>query len=187
MLHDCLHRESGSAAADSSQSSPLAGVLRATRPTGEDHQVTTFELFFDLVYVFALTQVTHFMAEEHSAYGVLQGLLILALLWWTWGGYTWLGNQARADEGILRAGMVVAMAAVFVVGLTIPEAWDDASGGLNGPVVLVSAYLLVKFIHLTVYSVAARDDTALRRQLAVTWLPTLTGAALLIAGVLLGE
>jgi hypothetical protein len=96
-------------------------VLGGVRPTGEDHQATTFELFFDLVYVFAATQVTGYMAHEHSGHGVVQGMLLLALLWWTWSAYAWLGNQARADEGVLRAGMAVAMAAIFVVALTIPE------------------------------------------------------------------
>jgi low temperature requirement protein LtrA len=161
-------------------------LLGGLRPTSEDHRATPFELFFDLVYVFAMTQVTGYMAAEHSAQGVLQGLLLLALLWWTWGGYAWLGNQARADEGLLRAGMVVAMAALFVVALTIPEAWQDAPGGLNGPLVLVGAYLLVRCLHLTVYAVAATGDPGLRRQVAITWLPTLAGAVLLVAGVLLG-
>jgi hypothetical protein len=64
--------------------------------------------------------------------GVLQGLLVLALLWWTWSAYAWLGNQARADTGVVRATMAVAMAALFVVSLTIPEAWNDAEGGLDG-------------------------------------------------------
>jgi low temperature requirement protein LtrA len=97
--------------------------------------VTTFELFFDLVYVFAATQVTGYMAHAHTGHGVVQGLLLLALLWWTWSAYAWLGNQARADEGVLRAGMAVAMAAIFVVALTVPEAWQDAPGGLSGPLV----------------------------------------------------
>jgi Bacterial low temperature requirement A protein (LtrA) len=55
----------------------------------------------------------------------------------TWSAYAWLGNQARVDEGVLRAGMAVAMAAIFVVAPTIPEAWHDAPGGLDGPLVLV--------------------------------------------------
>jgi low temperature requirement protein LtrA len=161
-------------------------ILGGVRPTSEDHRVTTFELFFDLVYVFAATQVTGYMAHEHSPYGVLQGLLLLALLWWTWSAYAWLGNQARADEGLLRAGMAVAMAAIFVVDLTIPEAWQDAEGGLNGPLVLVGAYLLVRCVHLTLYAVAATGDRQLRRQLAITWGPLLASAALLVPGVLLG-
>jgi low temperature requirement protein LtrA len=161
-------------------------VLDGVRPTSEDHRVTTFELFFDLVYVFAATQVTGYMAHEHSGHGVLQGLLLLALLWWTWSAYAWLGNQARADEGVLRAGMAVAMAAIFVVALTIPEAWQDAPGGLNGPLVLVGAYLLVRCVHLILYGVAATGDHGLRRQLAITWGPLLASAALLIAGALVG-
>jgi low temperature requirement protein LtrA len=172
--------------ADQRQAPRLGRVLGGVRPTNEDHRATTVELLFDLVYVFALTQVTGYMGHAHSAHSVLQGLLLLALLWWTWSAYTWLGNQARADEGLLRAAMAVAMAAMFVVALTIPEAWQDAPGGLNGPLVLVGAFLLVRFLHLTVYAVAATGDPGLRRQVAISWLPTLAGGALLVLGVLFG-
>jgi low temperature requirement protein LtrA len=67
-------------------------VLGGVHSTSEDHRATPFELFFDLVYVFAVTQVTGYMAEQHSAHGVLQGLLLLTLLWWTWSGYTLAGE-----------------------------------------------------------------------------------------------
>jgi low temperature requirement protein LtrA len=163
-----------------------AGSWEAFVPTSEDDRATTFELFFDLVYVFAATQVTGYMAHGHDGQGVVQGLLLLALLWWTWSAYAWLGNQARADEGVLRAGMAVAMAAIFVVALTIPEAWQDAPGGLDGPLVLVGAYLLVRCVHLTLYAVAATGDRELRRQLTITWGPLLASAALLIPGALAG-
>jgi low temperature requirement protein LtrA len=161
-----------------------SGILGGALPTSEEDTATTFELFFDLVYVFAMTQVTGYMVHAHDALGVLQGLLVLALLWWTWCAYAWLGNQARADTGVVRA--ATAMAALFVVALTIPEAWDDAEGGLYGPLVLVGAYLLVRCVHLSVYALAARGDPGLRRQLAISWGPTLAGAVLLVAGVLLG-
>jgi low temperature requirement protein LtrA len=161
--------------------------MSRVRPAGEQHRVTTFELFFDLVYVFAITRVTGYMAHAHSGEGVLQGLLLLWLLWWTWSAYSWLGNQARADEGLTRAAMLAAMAAIFVVALTIPEAWDDAPGGLNGPVVLVAAYFFVRTLHLTVYAFAAAEDRALRHQLAVTTVPMVAGTMLLLGGVLLGE
>jgi low temperature requirement protein LtrA len=162
-----------------------ARVLTVRR-TDETHRATTFELFFDLVYVFAAIQITGYIFRAHSASGAAQGLLLLALLWWTWGGYTWLGNHARADEGVVRAAMAVATAAVFVVAVTIPEAWRDAPGGLHGPLVLVCAFLLVRCLHLTVYTIAARGDPTLRRQIAVSWGPTAAGAVLLVAGVLLG-
>jgi low temperature requirement protein LtrA len=160
------------------------GQPRGARPTGEEHRATTFELFFDLVYVFALTQVTGYMAHAHTGYAMLQGLLLLALLWWTWEGFTWLGNQAYG--GALRAGGAVALATMFVVALTIPEAWHDAPGGLDGPVVLVVAYIFVRCIHLTLSTIAAANDTALRRQVRITWIPELAGAALLLAGALIG-
>lgn len=159
--------------------------LRA-RPTGEDHATTTFELFFDLVYVFAITQITAYVNHEHSFHGLIQGLLLLGMLWWTWSGYTWLGNQARADEGVLRAAMVVAVVAIFVVALTIPEAWHDGPGGLNGPLVLVIAYFVIRAVHLGVYVVAAAGDRGLRRQVAISWLPMLSGIALMFAGIAFG-
>ncbi|MFF8195075.1 low temperature requirement protein A [Streptomyces bobili] len=150
------------------------------------HGVTTFELFFDLVYVFALTQVTEYMAHAHTAAGVLQGMLLLALLWWSWSAYAWLGNQARADLGIVRAGMGLAMAGVFVVALALPEAWHDLPGGLYGPLVLTCAYLFVRCVHLVVYGLLARGDRALRRQVAISWPPVLAGAALLLVGAAVG-
>lgn len=171
---------------DDSQIRQRAGLFEPARPTAEDHTATPFELFFDLVYVFAVTQITGYMTHEHSAVGVLQAMLLLALLWGTWSGYTWLGNQARVDEGVLRVAMVAAMAAMFVVALTIPEAWHDAPGGLDGPLVLVLAYVLVRVIHLAAYALAAAGDRALRHQLAITSLPMLAGAALLVTGVRLG-
>ena len=165
--------------------SHMARWLRV-RPTREDHSATDFELLFDLVYVFALTQVTGYVGHAHTVAGAVQGLLMLALLWWTWCAYTWLGNQARADEGLLRTGMAVAMTAMFVVALTIPEAWHDAAGGLDGPVVFVLGYLVVRAVHLTVYVVAAGDDADLRHQVAISWFWLALGGTLLVVGALLG-
>jgi low temperature requirement protein LtrA len=82
--------------------------------------------------------------------------------------------------------MVVAMMAMFVVALTVPEAWTDAPGGLDGPLVFVVAYLLVRCVHLAVYAVAAAGDSALRHQVTITWLPLSAGAALLVVGALVG-
>jgi low temperature requirement protein LtrA len=169
------------------RTTPRTARLLRVHPTTDAHAATNFELLFDLVYVFALTQVTGYAAHEHTFQGVVQGLLMLALLWWTWCAYTWLGNQARADEGVLRAGMSLAMVAMFVVALTIPEAWHDSAGGLNGPVVLVCGYLVVRCVHLAVYSVAAQDDDELRHQLAISWLWLALGGALLLAGALVGH
>ena len=156
------------------------------RSTDESHRVTTLELFFDLVFVFALTQVTALMADDPTARGLGRGLVLLALLWFGWTSYAWLGNQAQADEGLLRLAMVVTMGALFVVALTIPESFEDGPGGLFGPFVLAACYATVRIAHLAVYLVAAGEDRALRRQLFVTAIPTAVACLLLVAGGAVG-
>lgn len=156
------------------------------RPTDEAHQVTTLELFFDLVFVFAFTQVTQLMAVDPTWSGALRGLVLLALLWWAWCSYAWLGNQAHADEGLVRATVVVAMAAMFIVALTIPESFVDLPGGLFAPFVLAACYAVVRLGHLACYLVAAGGDAGLRRQLQLTAIPVSGAAALLVAGGALG-
>lgn len=156
------------------------------RPTGERSGVTNLELFFDLVFVFAITQVTAFMAQDLSWRSVLRGFVLLALLWWAWCSYAWLGNQARADEGVVRAAVLVAMAALFVVALAIPEAWSSRAGGIRAPVVLAAALAVVRLVHLAVYSVAAAGDRGLRRQLLRTAVPVVAAAVLLLVGAVLG-
>jgi low temperature requirement protein LtrA len=155
--------------------------------TDGDARVTTFELFFDLVYVFAFTQVSRLMAETHSANGIAQALVILALLWWTWVGYAWLANRIPADQPFLRTGMTVAMIAVFVAALSIPEAFDDFDGGLYGPLVFAFAYVVVRGVHLLLFFATAGDDAELRRQLTL-WalIAVLPAFAALIAGALIG-
>jgi low temperature requirement protein LtrA len=155
-------------------------------PTQEGHGVTTLELFFDLVFVFAITQVTALMAEDLGWRGVLRGLVLLALLWFVWCSYAWLGNQAHADEGIVRPAVIAAMAAMFLAALAIPEAWQDEGGGIRAPVVLAGAIALVRLLHLSVYAVAALGDAELRRQLLRTAIPVSVAVTLLVVGALIG-
>jgi low temperature requirement protein LtrA len=155
-------------------------------PTDERHAVTTLELFFDLVFVFAITQVTSFMAHDIGPRSVLRGAVMLALLWFAWCSYAWLGNQAHADEGVVRAAMLVAMGALFLVAMAIPEAWGDRGAGISAPLVLAGALAVVRLGHLSVYAVAAAGDAGLRRQLARTAGPVGVACALLVAGALVG-
>lgn len=166
---------------------PTNRSFTTLRPTTESHRVTTLELFFDLVFVFAFTRVTGFMAESHDAIGVLQGLIILTMLWRSWTAYSWLANQTRIDVGLARLGFCVALAAMFIAALAIPEAFDDGPGGLFGPLVFVAAYFVVRLVHGFIYLAASRDDRGLRTQLyRATW-PMLVAVALMTAGALLGE
>jgi low temperature requirement protein LtrA len=132
--------------------------------TAEEASVTPLELFFDLVFVLGLTQVTAYLADHLTAEGVVRGLLLVALLWWSWTGYAWLGNVVRADEGVVREVMLVAMATMFIFALAIPEAFDDLPGGLYGPVVVPVCYLVFRLLHLTMFWIVSRDDPGLRSQ-----------------------
>ena len=149
--------------------------------------VTPLELFFDLVFVFALTQVTAYMADELSRHGVLRGLLIVMLLWWSWTAYAWIANVVSADEGQIKLVMLAAMAAMFVMALCIPEAFVDAPGGLSGPVVLAICYLIFRVMHLLLFWILSQDDRGLRQQV-LRFTPSVLGstALLLIASNFIG-
>jgi low temperature requirement protein LtrA len=157
---------------------PRRGRIEAV---GERAVVTPLELFFDLVFVFALTRVTDWMADDVTPTSLLRGTLILVVMWWCWVAYAWLGNVVRADEGIVRLGMFAAMAAVFVAAITIPEAFDDMPGGLYGPAVFAVAYFCVRAVHLALFWVVSGDDPQLRGQV-IRWIPSvLAGTVLLLA------
>ena len=134
------------------------------REEQEHATVTPLELFFDLVFVFALTQVTAFMADELDWRGILRGALMLLLLWWAWTGYAWLANVASAEERPIKLAILTGMAAMFVLALSIPEAFDDLPGGLQGPVVLALCYLIFRAMHLVMFMILAREDARLRKQ-----------------------
>jgi low temperature requirement protein LtrA len=153
----------------------------------DEHGVTRLELFFDLVFVFAFTQVTQLISHHHDAVGVFQGLVILGLLWWTWVAYSWLGNQTRADQGVMPIALGLAAALVFVIAFTIPQAFSEESGPRLVPVVLVAAYVAVRLTNIALYVVAARDDPGLRRQLIVSHsVAVVPMTGLLLAGALVG-
>lgn len=150
---------------------PRAVRIETTR---ENATVTPLELFFDLVFVFALTQVTAFMAHDLTAHGIVRGLLILAVLWWSWTGYAWLFNVVRADEGVVRAILLTAMTVMFVMSLAIPEAFDDLPGGLPGPVVVALCYFAFRMLHLASFWLVSSGDSGLRSQL-VRFTPSVIG------------
>lgn len=153
---------------------------------GGTSRVTTFELFFDLVYVFAFTQVSRLMAETHSAIGIAQALIVLLLLWWTWVGFSWISNAAPADQPFVRTVITAAMIAVFIAALTIPEAYDDLPGGWSGPMVFACAYLAVRVIHISLYAVVGWEDPGLRRQLLFFLVAMVPAVSLVLVGAAVG-
>ncbi len=128
--------------------------LSATRREGE--RVTPLELFFDLVFVLALTQCTALIADHPTWEGLAQGLLVLGVLWWAWVGYAWLTSVIDPEEGAVRLVFFVAMAALLIVALSVPEAFDDL--GLT----FALAYGVFRVSHIALFMLASPDDDALR-------------------------
>lgn len=166
--------------------SGMIGSKRARfQPMAQDGSVTQLELFFDLVLVFAFTMVTGLVADDTSAKNALRALLVLAVMWWLWIAYSWLGNVVRADEGIARVAMFAAMGGAFLAALTIPEAFDDIAGGWFGPLVFAVAYLIVRLVHVGIFWLASAQDPQLRSQLLRWALGSITlGTTLLVVAAL---
>ncbi|MCA1677614.1 MAG: low temperature requirement protein A [Actinobacteria bacterium] len=147
----------------------LTAVLR------EGDRVTPLELFFDLVFVLAITQCTALMAGEPTWEGLAKGLLVLGVLWWSWVGYAWLTSVVDPEEGVVRLTIFAAMAALLVVSLCVPEAFDHSA------LLFACAYAVVRAAHLVLFTVASRDDAALRRSVTGLVGSTSVGVGLLFA------
>ena len=89
----------------------------------QEHRVSPIELFFDLVFVFAFTQVTTLWVEQPTWVGLGRGLLVLGVLWWVWASYAWLTTVADAETGVVLATLLFATAASFIAALAVPEAF----------------------------------------------------------------
>src|SRR5262245_54860480 len=131
--------------------------LRLGAALRQEDRVLPLELFFDLVFVLALTQCTTLMSRNTTWAGLGEGMLVLALLWWSWVAYAWLTSVIDPEEGAVRLGMVAAMAAFLVAALAVPDAFGDS--GLT----LALAYGAVRAAHIALYLLASRDDPDLRR------------------------
>ena len=158
---------------------PVEGEATTQRmATGPEHhveteqKVTPLELFFDLVFVFAFTQVTGFMAADSSWASLGEGLLVLAAVWWAWAAYAWLTDEIGADDGLARVAVFGSMAAMLVAALAIPDAFGDDA------LIFAIAYLVVRIMHIVVYA-AASDSVELTGAIKAI-APTAVGAPALL-------
>jgi len=144
-----------------------------------EHAVTPLELFFDLVFVFAITQVTRLLGEHQTWGGVLRGMLVLAALWWAWNAYAWLTSAADVDEGRVRLALLASMAAMFGVALAVPHAFGTDA------LLFGCAYLLVRVLHVVLSLIVAREEPDSRDAL-LRFAPTaLFGSSLLVLAAFL--
>jgi low temperature requirement protein LtrA len=142
-----------------------------------EHSVTPRELFFDLVFVFAFTQVTTLLAHDATFAGIGRGVLVLAALWWPWTAYAWLTNTVDPEEGFVGAALLVALIAMFLGALAVPGVFGD-DGVLFG-----ACFLVVVAMHLALYALAGRGNRDLFAAVLRLAPWTLLGATLiLVAG-----
>ena len=146
----------------------LSAVLR------EEARVTPLELFFDLVFVLALTQCTALMSHYPTWQGLAQGMLVLGVMWWSWVGYAWLTSVVDPEEGAVRLAMFAAMAAFLVVALCVPGAFGSEA------LLLACAYFVVRFAQIGLFVIASRDDPGLRHSVVGLAISTGVGTGLLV-------
>ncbi len=140
-----------------------------------EERVSPLELFFDLVFVFGLTQVTTVLSDNSTWSGLGHALLILVALWWAWSAYAWLTNAVDPSEALVWGTMMVAMAAMFVAALALPEAF-----GSHG-VVFGTAFFIVAVMQLALYALSARGDRDLIGAILRIAPSAVAGAALILA------
>ena len=116
-----------------------------------DRTVKPFELFFDLVFVFAFTQVTQLLASELSWASLGQGVLLITALWLACESYAWLGTIVNLDEGAIRLAMLAVMGGMLAGALAVPGAFGDSA------VLFAAAYAVVRIFQLVLFGIAARD------------------------------
>jgi low temperature requirement protein LtrA len=145
-----------------------------------EQRATPLELFFDLVFVFAFTQVTGLLSENPTWEGLGQGMLVLAVVWWAWGGFAWMTNALHRDDGIARLGLFSAMGAMLIAALAVPQAFGDDA------VIFALAYFAVRAIHIAVYAYGAEEDDVSGAILNLAPGLLVAPALLVVAGLLDG-
>jgi low temperature requirement protein LtrA len=160
------------AATGATSQTRLGAVLR------EGERVTPLELFFDLVFVLAVTQCTALMAHDPSWSGLAQGLLVLGMLWWAWTGYSWLTSVLDPEEGAVRLVMFGAMAALLIVSICVPHAFGNLA------LAFALTYGALRIAHIGLFMLASPDDDGLRHSVLSLAASTVVAISLLAAASL---
>src|SRR5687767_8482365 len=101
-------------------------MSRFQRPSGGDERhASTLELFYDLVFVFAITQVSHLLLAHLDWEGVGQSLLVLLVVWWAWNYTTWVTNELDLESIVVRLVLIAIMLASLLMAVAIPEAFGE--------------------------------------------------------------
>jgi len=160
---------------DAMAASSATRAPRLAAAPREGERVTPLELFFDLVFVLAITQCTALMSHHPTWSGLAQGLLVLGMLWWAWVGYAWLTSVIDPEEGAVRLVIFGAMAALLIVSLCVPEAFGSLA------LLFALFYGVVRTAHIALFMLASPEDDALRHSVLGLAASTAIAVGLLIA------
>jgi low temperature requirement protein LtrA len=156
------------------ESSARASLAAAERRT------TPVELLWDLAFVFAVTQVTHFLLFHLSWGGFLRGMVLLALIWWAWSAFVWAANAQEEDSGTMQLALLTSLVLIFIAGLAVPQAFGDEAA------LFALTYCGVRLIHLALYVDASRRGNASWESIAGFGAATLAALGLLVVGSFFG-
>ena len=147
----------------------------------EERRTSPVELLWDLVFVFAVTQVTTLLSRDLSWAGFGRGMLVLALVWWAWSAYVWAANAEQEESRVLRGVLLLGMVFIFIAGLSLPHAFGDRA------TLFACSYAGVRLLHLALYAHASKRGNASWSAIAGFGATVVIGMALLIAGSFLDE
>jgi low temperature requirement protein LtrA len=146
----------------------------------DERRSTAVELLWDLVFVFAITQVTTLLSANLTWAGFGRGMLVLALMWWAWSAFVWAANAVPADSWTLRACLLLATVFIMIAGLALPRAFQSSA------LVFAITYAAVRFLHLALYADASRKGNAAWSSI-IGFASTVTlGMVLLVVGAIVG-
>jgi low temperature requirement protein LtrA len=142
----------------------------------QERRTTPLELLWDLVFVFAVTQVTTLLSHDLSWAGFGHSMLVLALVWWAWSAFVWAANAEDPGSQVFRAVLLLATLLIFISGLALPHAFDGQA------TLFATTYAGVRFLHVALYAHASRRGRAAWSAIAGFALTVAIGMALLVAG-----
>jgi low temperature requirement protein LtrA len=161
--------------------SAMSTALRASlrREAGVEQRTTSLELFYDLVFVFAVTQVSHLLLAHLDWKGVGQSVLVLLVVWWSWNYTTWVTNELNPASTVVRLLLIALMLASLLMAIAIPDAFGDKA------LLFAGSYVAIQLgRHSFLTFVAGEPGTIERRRAAriLTWF--VAAGALWLAGAL---
>ena len=145
-------------------------------PAGAERRTTPVELFWDLAFVFAITQVTHFLLIHLTWGGFGRGMILLALIWWAWSAFVWAANAQSEDSPTMQLALLVSLILIFLTGIAVPDAFGAEA------TLFALTYSGVRLIHLGLYVDASRRGNASWESIAGFGAATLGALALLVIG-----